>query len=361
MRGMTWHRCLRFVSSRFTAELFLELGDALLGCRRVLLLTGQLRLGGCQFPGEPLSISCRPLTDGPVIAVRGPYSLTAHYAATLSALWAVDDAGGNAAVLAMLNVGHHMVATESEVPSIEVFLALLPRRPGREQAGELLYLLRPHRRWRATKTAVRHPRTADGPPSIPAVGVPLAEPLVGFLVFALLGLGQPHERWPAPQLIRHGLSATATGLIGHVLPQLRHVPSRFQRASRSRRRRSSASAFRAERRARLAARRRFCSSVSLAMASPFAAPCSRAQPWNACWRGHPVSRLPVCRMTTCDRTWIASGLQATGVVWSGQPELPDLIRGQEPHCREHGQQGIRRKGQSCQPATCPEPVLAGRL
>lgn len=97
-----------------------------LGCRRVLLLTGQLRLGGCQFPGEPLSISCRPLTDGPVIAVRGPYPLTAHYAATLSALWAVDDAGGDTGVLAMLNVRHHVVATESEIPTVEVLLAFLP-------------------------------------------------------------------------------------------------------------------------------------------------------------------------------------------------------------------------------------------
>ena len=113
---------------------------------------GQLRLGGCQFPGKPLSISCRALTDGPVVAVRGPYPLTAHYSATLSAFRAVDDAGGNVAVLAMLNVGHHMVATESEVPSIEVLLALLPvRARRREQSGELLHLLRPHRRWRATK------------------------------------------------------------------------------------------------------------------------------------------------------------------------------------------------------------------
>lgn len=115
-----------FVSSGLTAELFLEFGDAPLGRLRVLLLTGQFRFGGCQFPGEPLSISCRPLTDGPVIAVRGPYPLTAHYPATLSAFRAVDDAGGNVAVLAMLNVGHHMVATEGEVPSIEVLLAFLP-------------------------------------------------------------------------------------------------------------------------------------------------------------------------------------------------------------------------------------------
>lgn len=87
---------------------------------------GQLWLSGRQFPGETLSISCRPLTDGSVIAVRRPYPLTAHYAATLSAFWAVDDPGGNVAVLAMLNVGHHMIATESEVPRIEVLLAFLP-------------------------------------------------------------------------------------------------------------------------------------------------------------------------------------------------------------------------------------------
>lgn len=123
---MTRRRRLRFVSSRLDAELTLELGDAPLGCRRAFLLTGQLRLSGCQLPGEPLSISCRALTYGPVVAVRGPYPLTAHYSATLSTFRAVDDAGGNAAVLAMLNVGHHMVATESEVPSIEVLLAFLP-------------------------------------------------------------------------------------------------------------------------------------------------------------------------------------------------------------------------------------------
>lgn len=123
---MTRRRRLRFVSSRLAAELILELGDAPLGCRSVLLLTGQLRFGGCQFPGEPLSISCRALTDGPVVAVRGPYPLSAHYSATLSAFRAVDGAGGNVAVLAMLNVGHHMVATESEVPSIEVLLAFFP-------------------------------------------------------------------------------------------------------------------------------------------------------------------------------------------------------------------------------------------
>lgn len=63
---------------------------------------------------------------GPVVAVRGPYPLTAHYSATLSAFRAVDDAGGNVAVLAMLNAGHHMAATESEVPNIEVLLAFLP-------------------------------------------------------------------------------------------------------------------------------------------------------------------------------------------------------------------------------------------
>lgn len=47
--------------------------------------------------------------------------------------------------------------------------------------------------------------------------MPLAVPLDGFLVLALLRLGQSHEEVPVPQPILHGLPATGTGLTGHVL------------------------------------------------------------------------------------------------------------------------------------------------
>lgn len=55
------------------------------------------------------------------------------------------------------------------------------------------------------------------PLNAPAVGVPLAEPSVGFLVLTLLRLGQLHEGIPVPQPVLHGLAAAPTGFPGHIL------------------------------------------------------------------------------------------------------------------------------------------------
>lgn len=75
-----------------------------------------------------------------------------------------------------------------------------------------LRLLRPHRRWRAAEAAVCDPGTADGPPAVPALRVPLTEPLVGFLVRAVLGPGPLHAGRPASQPVPHGQATTAAEL-----------------------------------------------------------------------------------------------------------------------------------------------------
>lgn len=106
-------------------KLSLQLRDATPGGRRTRLLTGQLGLGGRQFPSELLSAGRRSQEDGTVLAVRGSHPLTAHHAAALSALRAADDVGGDAVVFTVLDKGHHVVAPESEIPTVEVFPALL--------------------------------------------------------------------------------------------------------------------------------------------------------------------------------------------------------------------------------------------